>query len=209
MRVKSLSYVWLFATPWTAAYQASPSRGFSRQEYWSGVPLPSPLSCFSHVQVASVHLRNPMDWSRQAPLSKGFSRQEYWNGLPYPPPGDFCHPGIESLSLVSPVIYVSQGCFLSGGSRGVSNPCLFQPLAFLGLWLHHLLLGDLPTQGLLHYRHIFYQLSHQRSPILKASVIQMVFSVCQISPASHLERDIQLHLGHTWITQNIISPQNI
>ena len=37
----SLSHVWLFATPWTAAYQAPSSMGFSRQEYWSGVPLPS------------------------------------------------------------------------------------------------------------------------------------------------------------------------
>ena len=47
MKVKSLSPVRLFETPWTAAYQA-PSVGFSRQEYWSGVPLPSPtrlLSC--------------------------------------------------------------------------------------------------------------------------------------------------------------------
>ena len=41
-KVKSLSRVWLLATPWTAAYQAPPSMGFSRQEYWSGVPLPSP-----------------------------------------------------------------------------------------------------------------------------------------------------------------------
>ena len=39
---KSLSHVWLCATPWTAAYQAPPSMGFSRQEYWSGLPLPSP-----------------------------------------------------------------------------------------------------------------------------------------------------------------------
>ena len=39
--VKSLSHVQLLATPWTAAYQAPPSMGFSRQEYWSGVPLPS------------------------------------------------------------------------------------------------------------------------------------------------------------------------
>ena len=39
---KSLSHVQLLATPWTAAYQAPPSMGFSRQEYWSGVPLPSP-----------------------------------------------------------------------------------------------------------------------------------------------------------------------
>ena len=40
--VKSLSHVQLFATPWTVAYQASPSMGFSRQEYWSGLPFPSP-----------------------------------------------------------------------------------------------------------------------------------------------------------------------
>ena len=42
VKVKSLSRVQLFATPWTAAYQAPSSMGFSRQEYWSGVPLPSP-----------------------------------------------------------------------------------------------------------------------------------------------------------------------
>ena len=42
VKVKSLSRVWLLATPWSAAYQAPPSMGFSRQEYWSGVPLPSP-----------------------------------------------------------------------------------------------------------------------------------------------------------------------
>ena len=40
VKVKSLSTVWLFATPWTAAHQAPLSMGFSRQEYWSGVPLP-------------------------------------------------------------------------------------------------------------------------------------------------------------------------
>ena len=42
VKVKSLSRVRLFATPWTAAYQAPSPMGFSRQEYWSGVPLPSP-----------------------------------------------------------------------------------------------------------------------------------------------------------------------
>ena len=40
--MKSLSRVRLFATPWTVAYQAPPSMGFSRQECWSGVPFPSP-----------------------------------------------------------------------------------------------------------------------------------------------------------------------
>ena len=44
VKVKLLSCVWLLATPWAAAYQAPPSKGFSRQEYWSGVPLPSPLT---------------------------------------------------------------------------------------------------------------------------------------------------------------------
>ena len=42
VKVKALSHVWLLATPWTAAHQAPPSRGFYRQEYWSGLPLPSP-----------------------------------------------------------------------------------------------------------------------------------------------------------------------
>ena len=52
LKVKSPSRVRLLATPLTAAYQAPPSMGFSRQEYWSEVPLPSLLlllSCFSHV----------------------------------------------------------------------------------------------------------------------------------------------------------------
>ena len=44
VKVKSLSRVRLFTTPWSAAYQSPPSMGFSRQEYWSGVPLPSPRS---------------------------------------------------------------------------------------------------------------------------------------------------------------------
>jgi len=42
VKVKSLSCVQLFATPWTVARQAPPSMGFSRQEYWSGLPMPSP-----------------------------------------------------------------------------------------------------------------------------------------------------------------------
>ena len=45
VKVKSLSHVRLLATPWTAAYQAPLSMGFSRQEYWSRVPLPSPVAC--------------------------------------------------------------------------------------------------------------------------------------------------------------------
>ena len=47
MKVKSLGRVRLLATPWTAAYQAPLSMGFSRQEYWSGVPLPSPIKALA------------------------------------------------------------------------------------------------------------------------------------------------------------------
>ena len=42
VKVKLLSHVRLFATPWTVAYQAPPSMGFSRQEYWNRLPFPSP-----------------------------------------------------------------------------------------------------------------------------------------------------------------------
>ena len=50
VKVKSPSRMGLLATPWTAAHQAPPSMGFSRQEYWSGVPLPSPKNTFKLYQ---------------------------------------------------------------------------------------------------------------------------------------------------------------
>ena len=57
VKVKSLSHVRLLATPWTAAHQAPPSMGFARQEYWSGVPLPSPRPCRLRVFKIKVMLR--------------------------------------------------------------------------------------------------------------------------------------------------------
>ena len=54
VKVKSLSRVRLLVTPWTAAYQAPPSMGFSRQGYWSGVPLPSPRVCTSASKSVSM-----------------------------------------------------------------------------------------------------------------------------------------------------------
>ena len=55
MKVKSESEVaqcvQLLATLWAAAYQPPPSMGFSRQEYWSGVPLPSPLNLETHIKI--------------------------------------------------------------------------------------------------------------------------------------------------------------
>ena len=55
VKVKSLSRVWLFATPWGVAYQASPSVGFSRQEYWNGLPFPSPIGHHAFVQILSMY----------------------------------------------------------------------------------------------------------------------------------------------------------
>ena len=55
MKVKLLSRVRLLATPWTVAYQAPPSMGFSRQEYWSGLPFPSP----GDLPDPGIELRSP------------------------------------------------------------------------------------------------------------------------------------------------------
>ena len=51
VKVKSFSRVRLLATPWTAAHKAPPSMGFSRQEYWSGLPLPSPISLSTYIYI--------------------------------------------------------------------------------------------------------------------------------------------------------------
>ena len=59
VKVKLLSRVWLLATPWTAACQDPPSMGFSRQEYWSGVPLPSP---FSQLVTGKTKILTPPSW---------------------------------------------------------------------------------------------------------------------------------------------------
>ena len=53
VKLKSLSHTRLLATPWTAAHQAPPSLGFSRQEHWSGLPFPSPM-----------HESEKWNWSR-------------------------------------------------------------------------------------------------------------------------------------------------
>ena len=82
------------ASPWTVAYQVPQSTEFSRQEYWSGVPLPHPVYMLSHVQLFAT----PWTIGHQAPLSMEFSRQEYWSGLPFPPPGYLHDSRIESSS---------------------------------------------------------------------------------------------------------------
>ena len=80
--------VQLYVTPKTAAHQAPPSLGFSRQEHWSGLPFPSPMHESEKwkwkLKVKSLshgrHSATPWTAALQAPASMGFSRQEYWRG---------------------------------------------------------------------------------------------------------------------------------
>ena len=62
VKVKSLSHVRLSATPWTAAYQAPQSMGFSRQEYWSGMPLLSPLFLMILIKTSLMYCRMSLYW---------------------------------------------------------------------------------------------------------------------------------------------------
>ena len=83
MKVKSLSHVRLFATPWTVAYQAPPPVGFCRQEYWSGVQLPSlsvplerPKGCLGPREVGRLNLVG-----RVEPQKRGMEKS-LWAQLP-------------------------------------------------------------------------------------------------------------------------------
>ena len=70
VKVKSLTHVQLFATPWTVAYRAPPSRGFSRQENWSGVPFPSPGDPLAKDSLASHFLSVPVPMEEnQSPVN--------------------------------------------------------------------------------------------------------------------------------------------
>ena len=76
------SCVRLCATSETVAHQAPPSLGSSRQEYWSGLPFPSPMHQSEVAQLCPTS-SDPMDCSPPG-SSVGFARQEYWSGLPLP-----------------------------------------------------------------------------------------------------------------------------
>ena len=62
-KVKSLSRVRLFVTPWTVAHQAPLSMGFSRQEYWNGLPFPSP----GDLPDPGIEARSPALWADSLP----------------------------------------------------------------------------------------------------------------------------------------------
>ena len=90
----SISRVQLFGTPWAVAHQAPLSMGFSRQEYWSGLPVPS-----------SRGSSQPRDWTQVSCIAGRFftlwatrEGQKHWSGWPTPSPGDLPSPGIEPVS---------------------------------------------------------------------------------------------------------------
>ena len=76
VKVKSLSRVRLLATPWTAAYLAPPSMGFSRQEYWSGVPLPSPTYLPTYFRFSPSTLKHIIP-----PSPQFLANQACWSAL--------------------------------------------------------------------------------------------------------------------------------
>ena len=87
MLLSCFSHVRLCATPQTAAHQAPPSLGFSRREYWSGLPFSSPMHTVkSESEVAQLCLTSTTPWTAafQALPFMGFSRQEYWSGVSLP-----------------------------------------------------------------------------------------------------------------------------
>ena len=73
VKVKSLTRVQLFATPWTAAYQAPPSMGFSRQGYWKGVPSPSPYYLLRAGFCAGIQIQWPLSL---VPVLKDFKKRQ-------------------------------------------------------------------------------------------------------------------------------------
>ena len=87
VKVKSLSHVQLFATPWTVAYQAPLSMGFSRQEYCSGLPIPSP----GDLPNPGIKPRSPALWA---------------DALPSEPPGK----PIVASSIVGYIVVAQSTC---------------------------------------------------------------------------------------------------
>ena len=139
------------------AHQALPSLGFSRQEYRSGLPFPSPmhaciLSCLSRVRLCAT----PWTAAHKSPLCTEFSKQEYWSGVPFPPPTQACMLCCFShVRLCATLWTAAHQAPLSTGFSSKNT----------GVGCHFLLQGIFPTQGsnsgLPHCRQTLYCLSHQ------------------------------------------------
>ena len=77
--VNSLSHVWLLVIPWTVAYQAPLSTGFSRQEYWSGLPLPSPSMDSQYLYCISSRV-SPWNMCLEDQATSSSGRNRLWPG---------------------------------------------------------------------------------------------------------------------------------
>ena len=100
VKVKSLSRVWLLATPWTAAYQAPPSMGFSRQEDWSGVPSPSP-SLWLHPFDKYIGSDTRWNWREGKKRNKHLKTTSLWRP----------HWGAKSLCAFSVSLWVTTNSY--------------------------------------------------------------------------------------------------
>ena len=145
--MKSLSHVQLFETPWTAAYQAPPCMGFSRQEYWSGVPLPSPS--ISHSLLKLIFIESVMRFNNLIlcrplllllsifPSMRVFSNEsvfrirwpKYWSfSFNISPSNE--HPGLISFTMDWLDLLAVQGTLKSLLQHHSSKASILQPSAF-------------------------------------------------------------------------------
>ena len=130
--MKSLNRVRLLATPWTAAYQAPPpSMGFSRQQYWSGVPLPSPGIYTTIFKTDNYHS------TAQGTLFS--SRRRQWHPTPVLLPGKShgrrrslvgCRPwGREESDMTERLhFHFSLSCIGEGNGNPLQYSCLENPM---------------------------------------------------------------------------------
>ena len=186
--MKSLSHAWLLATPQTAAYQAPPSMGFSRQEYWSGLPLPSP-SALSTLSQNKLTLREacPLKYlSQRADASSLHPRvpEVYLSSLPLNSSsfGPWQFPAAPAQVSLSPGqwVLVSPLCpsALQSGSASTAQRILSEPFTDAQSSLLRALLWQL-------------QLSLSLAP---RGALPYTFKLCPILPLTSSRKLRQLHL---------------
>ena len=201
-KVKSLSHVRFFATPWTAAYQTPPSTGFSRQEYQSGVPLPSPMYPIVWTEKQS----KAFNWalhSRQNKIKEKLSSFGLKSGKGKIPKAlRKCSRGNPSFSCKEGKLLNSMdSCFkIDMKWSEVAQSCLTRllcpwdfPGKSIGVGCHFLLQGIFMTQGsnpgLPHCKQMLYPLSHQgrhnQTQLLFTTLSSCQHWITVVAPQSH------------------------
>ena len=131
VKVKSLSRVRLFATPWTVAHQAPPSMEFSRQEYWSGLPFPSP----GDLPNLGIEPWSPTLQADSLPAEPQGKCKNTGVGSLLLSPGDLPIPGIE---LGSPALQVDSGKPKKGPVRSGINKIVINNCNNINIISHYL-----------------------------------------------------------------------